>query len=187
MTTTQPIDTDAVRSLVASHPGTRLIDVRTPGEFAAAHIPGSSNVPLDLLRELRHELRAEHSDAVVLVCASGARAEQARSVLDRAGLQRLEVLRGGMTEWQRDGGEVSEGHGTWAMERQVRLAAGSLVMTGVLGSLRYRPLIALAGAIGAGLTFSAVSNTCGMARVLALLPHNRRGAPDAAAALGALT
>ncbi|GLZ49769.1 sulfurtransferase [Actinomycetospora sp. NBRC 106375] len=185
--TTAHIDAGTVRGLLASHPETRLIDVRTPGEFAAAHIPGSSNVPLTLLRELRDEIRAEHADPVVLVCASGARAEQARAMLDRAGMERLQVLRGGMTDWQRDGGEVSEGHGTWAMERQVRLAAGSLVVTGVLGSLRYRPLIALAGAIGAGLTFSAISNTCGMARMLALLPYNRRGAPDAAVALDALT
>jgi rhodanese-related sulfurtransferase len=186
-TPTRPLlDTAAVRSLMAAHPGTRLIDVRTPGEFAASHIPGSYNVPLDLLREHRDELRAEHDDPVVLVCASGARAEQARSVLDRTGLERLEVLRGGVTDWQRDGGPLHEGAGVWAMERQVRLAAGSLVLGGVLGSLRYRPAVVLAGVIGAGLTFSAVTNTCAMARLLALLPHNRRGAPDPADALAAL-
>jgi rhodanese-related sulfurtransferase len=180
------LDPAAVRSLMTSHPGTRLIDVRTPGEFAALHIPGSYNVPLDLLREHRDELRAEHDDPVVLVCASGARAEQARSVLDRTGLERLEVLRGGVADWQRDGGPVREGAGVWAMERQVRLTAGSLVLGGVLVSVRYRPAVALAGVIGAGLAFSAVTNTCGMARLLALLPHNRRCAPDPADALAAL-
>lgn len=181
------VDAAQVRELREADPQIRLIDVRTPGEFASSHIPGSYNVPLDLLREHREELTAQHGDPVVLVCASGGRAEQARTLLESAGLDRLSVLRGGITGWEQDGGELNRGRGTWAMERQVRLAAGLLVLGGVVASTAYEPLKWIAGFVGAGLTFAAVSNTCAMSRVLGLLPHNRTSTTDGRALLDALT
>jgi len=181
------VDTAQVRELRDADPQIRLIDVRAPGEFASSHIPGSYNVPLDLLREHREELTAQHGDPVVLVCASGGRAEQARTLLENAGLDRLSVLRGGITGWQQQGGEINQGRGTWAMERQVRLVAGVLVLTGVVASTAYEPLKWVAGFVGAGLTFAAVSNTCAMSRVLGLLPHNRTPSTDGRALLEALT
>lgn len=181
------VDTAQLRELREADPQIRLIDVRTPGEFASSHIPGSYNVPLDLLREHREELTAQHGDPVVLVCASGGRAEQARTLLESAGLDRLSVLRGGITGWEQDGGELNRGRGTWAMERQVRLAAGLLVLGGVVASTAYEPLKWIAGFVGAGLTFAAVSNTCAMSRVLGLLPHNRTSTTDGRALLDALT
>jgi rhodanese-related sulfurtransferase len=181
------IETTQLRQLVETNPRTRLIDVRTPGEFAASHIEGSHNVPLDMLRAHRDDLHATHPDPVVLICSSGARADQARSLLDKAGVDELNVLRDGLTGWEHNGGPVSEGSGTWAMERQVRLAAGTLVLAGVLGSTRYQPLKWVAGAVGAGLSLAAITNTCAMSRALALLPHNRAHSPDPASALAALT
>lgn len=178
------VDTAQVREADAQ---IRLIDVRTPGEFAAAHIPGSHNVPLDLLREHSQELTARHGDPVVLVCASGGRAEQARTMLESAGMDRLSVLRGGVTSWQQDGGELNQGRGTWAMERQVRLVAGLLVLTGVVASTAYKPAKWISGFVGGGLTFAAVTNTCAMSRVLGLLPHNRTPATEGPTLLEALT
>lgn len=189
MSATTPVSMDPprVRNLLENNPRTRLIDVRTPGEFAAAHIPGSHNVPLDLLREHRDEIRANHADHIVLVCASGARAEQARTVLESVAPGQLSVLQGGVTGWQHHDGPMRHGSGTWAMERQVRLVAGMLVLTGVVGSTAYKPLKWLAGFVGGGLTFAAITNTCAMARVLGLLPHNRTPKADAETALKALT
>ncbi|WP_338600394.1 rhodanese-like domain-containing protein [Saccharopolyspora sp. SCSIO 74807] len=181
------VDTAEVREVRETDPQIRLIDVRTPGEFVSSHIPGSYNVPLDLLREHRDELTAQHGDPVVLVCASGGRAEQARSLLETAGLERLSVLRGGITGWGREGGELNRGRGTWAMERQVRLAAGLLVLTGVVASIAYEPLKWIAGFVGAGLTFAAVTDTCAMSRVLGLLPHNRTPSTGRRSLLEALT
>ncbi|NYH79241.1 rhodanese-related sulfurtransferase [Actinopolyspora biskrensis] len=181
------MDTPAVRELTGTNPRTRLIDVRTPGEFTTEHIPGSHNVPLDLLREHSSELAAAHEDPVVLVCASGNRAEQARELLESAGLTQARVLRGGLGGWQGHGAPVEHGSGTWSMERQVRLVAGSLVLLGVVGSAVFRPLKWLAGFVGAGLTFAAVSNTCAMARLLELLPHNRTPRNEAPELLGTLT
>ena len=188
-TSVRHLSADRVRDLLGTRRA-RLVDVRTPGEFAAVRVPGSVNVPLDVLRSHRPSLQAEHDDIVVLLCASGTRAAQARDLLTGSGLTRVEVLEGGVSAWEQrgdPGDRGAEGRTVWSMERQVRLTAGSLVLAGVLGSLRYRPVVALAGAIGAGLTFSALTDTCGMARVLALLPYNRRGAPGTAAALAALT
>jgi rhodanese-related sulfurtransferase len=181
------VDVATARELLATEPRTRLIDVRTPGEFAAAHIPGSYNVPLDLLREHRTELSAEHDNPMVLICGSGVRADDARAVLAARGLGRLTVLEGGLNAWDRQGAPVVRGTGKWAMERQVRLVAGSLVLTGILGSVFAPKMKWLAGFIGGGLTFSALSNTCTMARVLSLLPYNRPPAQDAPTLLAALT
>lgn len=179
-------DASRVRELRTGLPRTRVIDVRTPGEFDSAHIPGSHNVPLDLLRDNRDRITAEHADPVVLVCRTGDRAEQARALLAEAGFDELTVLEGGVEAWERRAGPVRRGRGAWAMERQVRLVAGSIVLTSVLGS-RFAPKLKWAAAfVGGGLTFAAISDTCGMAKVLSLLPHNRvprRAAEDLLPAL----
>lgn len=150
-----------------------VIDVRTTREFAAAHIPGSHNVPLDMVREHRDELRHHLDDDVVLVCRGGARAEQAAAVLAAAGLSKLRVLDGGILAWQAADGPVRHGRKHWELERQVRLVAGSIVVAGVVGSVVFPPLKWVAGAIGTGLTVAALSNTCAMGMLLAKLPYNR--------------
>jgi hypothetical protein len=73
------------------------------------------------------------------------------------------------------------------MERQVRLAAGTLVLLGlVLGLLVHPAFQLLSAGVAGGLVFSALTDTCGMAVVLAKLPHNRPRAADLDAALAAL-
>ncbi|MCX4986490.1 rhodanese-like domain-containing protein [Streptomyces sp. NBC_00572] len=151
----------------------RLLDVRTPAEFRTAHIPGSYNVPLDTLREHRAELRSHLDEDVVLVCRSGGRATQAEQALAGAGLSNLRVLDGGMNAWEAVGAPVNRGPARWDMERQVRLVAGSVVLTtGLVGVLV--PGVHLIGtAIGAGLTYAALSNSCAMGVLLSKLPYNR--------------
>lgn len=80
------LPSEDLRQWLTSDDAPRVLDVRSPAEFAAVHIPGSYNVPLDLLREHRDELR-EHLDEVVLVCRSGARADQAEKLLAETGLR----------------------------------------------------------------------------------------------------
>ncbi|GGP87484.1 rhodanese-like domain-containing protein [Saccharothrix coeruleofusca] len=167
------IDTPALRHLLESGTAPRLVDVRTPGEFEAAHIPGSYNVPLDLLREHREELRRHLDDQVVLVCRSGQRATAAEQALADAGLPNVRVLRGGIAAWRLAGAPVRIGAPRWELERQVRLVAGSVVLSAILASVLFPPLKWVAAAIGAGLTFAAVSNTCAMGLLLAKLPYNR--------------
>ena len=167
-------------------PAVRVIDVRTPGEFETGHIEGSY-VPLDVLGEHVADLAAlDHH--VVLVCQSGARATKALEQLVAAGKSNLRLLQGGMSAWTASGGRVSRTDATrWAMDRQVRLVAGSVVLASVLASAWLPPMRYLAGGIGAGLTFSAVTNTCGMAMALAKLPYNRGASCDMGAVLDQLT
>ena len=177
MTSATPkmMDVTRLSELLRSSERVRLVDVRTPAEFRQAHIPGSQNVPLSLLPDQSVELLAERDDLLVLVCASGTRAAAAHKALASAGAPRVAVLEGGLTAWEAQGAEVRRAHTShWAMERQVRLAAGLLVLIGVLGSLAFEPMKWLAGLIGTGLTIAAMTNTCGMAKMLALLPYNRR-------------
>ena len=172
-TPTTAIGTADLKRLRLEDPELRIIDVRTGGEFETAHIPGSYNVPLDVLGEHVGQLAAMH-DTVVLVCQSGARATQAQTKLDTAGKSGLFVLDGGMNAWEAAAGDVARGEITrWAMDRQVRLVAGSLALAGVLASVVAPKAKWLSAGVAGGLVFSAVSNTCAMANVLSRLPYNR--------------
>ncbi len=163
----------ALQHLIKTGQAPRLLDVRTPGEFQTSHIPGAYNVPLDTLREHRMELGRHLDENVVLVCRSGARATQAEEALADAGLPDLRVLDGGMMAWEASGAPVNRGPQRWELERQVRLIAGSVVLvSGVVGF--FVPGVHLIGtAIGAGLAFAALSNTCAMGMMLSKLPYNR--------------
>lgn len=184
--TASTVDVPALRELLDSDDPPRLIDVRTTGEFETGHIPGSHNVPLDLLREHRSELRARLDERVVLVCRSGQRAGQASRALADAGLPGLRVLHGGIGAWQAAGAPVAAGRSRWDLERQVRLVAGSIVLGSILASTTAPRAKWLAAAIGGGLAFAALSDTCAMGMALSKLPYNRGPKCDMAAVLGAL-
>ena len=175
-TTTNPtnstIHPSELRQLRLEDPRTRILDVRTGAEFESVHIPGSYNVPLDQLSE-HIDAFAEFDRPVVLVCLSGNRASTAQEKLNAAGKTNLRVLEGGIGAWQTAGGDVVKGAEKWALDRQVRGVAGSLVLGSILASLKFPKACFLAGGVGFGLLFSALSNTCAMGMLLAKLPYNR--------------
>lgn len=161
-----------LRLLIAEGADVRMLDVRTPGEFDAGHIPGAVNVPLDRVRGRA----AEFGDGkgLVLICRSGARAETARTHLTGVGVAGARVLTGGVDAWAAGGGETtSAGTGRWNLERQVRLVAGALVLIGIVVSVAWSPARYFSGMIGAGLMFAAITNTCAMGMALGKLPYNR--------------
>jgi rhodanese-related sulfurtransferase len=155
-----------------------LLDVRSPAEFESVHIPGSFNLPLDRLSECRHELGACVNRPVVLVCQSGQRAQEAEQTLQGCGLDCLHVLDGGLSSWEGVGLPVTRGKQRWSMERQVRGVAGGLVLASLIASIKFRPLALLAAGVGGGLLFSAVTDTCLMAKVFSKLPYNQGSACD---------
>ena len=180
---TDVIDTSQLRQLISEDPMIRVLDVRTGGEFDSVHIPGSYNVPLDTLAEHARDL-AQLDHPVVLVCKSGLRAGQARTKLSDAGKQKLHLLDGGLDAWLAEGGDAVHGSSeTWAMDRQVRLVAGSISLVGILASIFVPKAKWLAGGVATGLTFSAVSNTCAMGNALARLPYNKGRGCDVEAVL----
>ncbi|MFG2512278.1 rhodanese-like domain-containing protein [Streptomyces sp. NPDC048584] len=188
MTTPTALATD--EALTRLHELT-IIDVRTPGEYAGGHLPGALNIPLDRIQRALPDIRhaAERGD-LLFVCASGARSENAGRILAENGVTAA-TLSGGTGAWAADGHELHRPQGasraTWGMERQVRLTAGVIVLLGLLLGYVVHPAFQLLSAgIAGGLVFSALTNTCGMAAVLAKLPHNRPRAADLDNTLAAL-
>ena len=181
--TTDVIRVADLQQMLIDDPRLRILDVRTGGEFENVHIPGSYNVPLDTLAEHASDL-ADVEHPVVLVCQSGGRATQAHGTLRTAGKQSLHILEGGMQAWRTGGGDVVEGTSDrWAMDRQVRLTAGSMVLAGVLASVFLPKAKWLAGGVASGLVYSALTNTCAMGTALAKLPYNQVDRCDIAGVL----
>lgn len=181
LSTISPSDLDA-RDATA----TVVLDVRAPGEYASGHLPGAVNLPLDSLVALLPELReAADRRELFVVCAAGARSVTACERLADAGIAAVGVT-GGTDGWRAAGLPLEtspgEGRAVWAMDRQVRFAAGSLVLLGLtLGRRAPRGRLLSVG-VASGLVYSGLSNTCGMAAVLGKLPFNRPrpGALDSA-------
>ena len=148
-----------------------VVDVRQPMEVAGGRIPGSRCIPLDRID------RAELPEGdLVLVCQSGNRSGQAAALVERRWPGRTVLdLEGGLEGWQQAGLPVERQAGApLPLMRQVQIAAGSLVLLGLIGSQVLAPAwIALCWFVGAGLMFAGISGFCGMARLLAMMPWNR--------------
>jgi rhodanese-related sulfurtransferase len=185
---TAAITSNELRERIASATPLWILDVRTPAEFETSHIDGSLNVPLDVLNEHGPKVaeQLDQSHDIVLVCRSGQRATQAQELLQRAGVDRGSVLENGISDWEGRGYDVNRGIQRWDLERQVRLVAGSIVLSSVLGSIAIPRLKWLAAAIGGGLTYAAVSNTCAMGTALSKLPYNRGASTDTESVLSRL-
>ncbi|WEH38192.1 rhodanese-like domain-containing protein [Streptomyces sp. NBC_01218] len=168
-----------------------VIDVRGPGEYASGHVPGAHNVPLDHMAEALPALKsASARGSLLVVCASGVRSTRAAEILADADIDAA-TLSGGTSAWENAGhglDRVTGAKAVWPMERQVRLAAGSLVVAGLLLGRRFPAARWLSAGVGSGLVLSAVTDSCAMAAALSKLPHNRapRTAPDLNATLEAL-
>lgn len=157
--------------------GVQLVDVREGSEHDAERVEGALNLPLSRFDSLAGQVDATRP--VYLLCRSGARAADAAARLLARGHKTVFVVEGGLAAWAAAGHPVAAGVSrVWAMERQVRFVAGSLVLAGVvLGLMHDRRWLGLSGFVGAGLVFSALTDTCTMAVVLGRMPWNRgRGA-----------
>ncbi len=153
-----------------------LIDVRTPAEYREVHAEAARNVPLETFD--RHDIR-EHCNGkadvpLYLICRSGSRGKTACEKLVAAGCKNVVNVAGGTLAWEQAGLPVVRGRKTISLERQVRIAAGSLVLIGALLAIFVHPWFAgLSAFVGAGLIFAGITDTCGMAMVLARMPWNQ--------------
>jgi rhodanese-related sulfurtransferase len=153
----------------------RLIDVRTPAEFAEAHVGLADNLPLHRLDPTKLAADAQAARTpVYVICRSGSRGRQACQRLLAAGLHNVANVEGGTQAWEQAGLPLVRGRKAISLERQVRIAAGGLVVLGAVLALLVHPYwIALAALIGAGLVFAGITDTCGMAILLAKMPWNQ--------------
>ncbi len=153
-----------------------LLDVRTPAEYQEVHAEPARLVPLDRLdpRKVMEARNGRQDDPLYLICRSGSRGRQACERFLAAGYQNVVNVAGGTLEWERAGLPVVRGKKTIALERQVRIAAGSLVVLGTgLGAFVHPGWLALPAFVGAGLVFAGIMDTCGMGMLLARMPWNR--------------
>jgi rhodanese-related sulfurtransferase len=149
-----------------------LIDVRTPAEYGAIHASGAVNIPLDKLEP--GALAHCNGDPVYFLCKSGKRAEKAIAKLNEAGFANMWMVEGGIDAWHAAKLPVNKGRKAIGLEQQVRIVAGSMVLIGVSTVLAGQSLgLALAGFVGAGLVFAGITDTCGMAMLLAKMPWNQ--------------
>lgn len=153
-----------------------LVDVRTPVEFREVHVTGARNVPLDQLdpHAVQNERNGTADHPLYVICRSGARANQACQTFIEAGFENVVNVEGGTEACAAAGLNVVRGKKAMSLERQVRIAAGALVLTGALLGFFVHPYwIGLSGFVGAGLMFAGITDTCAMGMLIAKMPWNR--------------
>ena len=152
--------------------GARLIDIRGRDEFARVRAPGAENRPLDELDTV------EDDSPVVFLCRSGMRTAGNAAKLAACCHGEAYILDGGLNAWQAAGLPVEQDRGApLELLRQVQIAAGSLVLIGVVLGFVWSPvLFGLSAFVGAGLVMAGATGWCGLAHLLAIMPWNRRAA-----------
>jgi len=162
-----------LQKILATQPSSTVIDVRTPVEFAEVHVPQARSVPLDELNPSALQLAKDQP--VYILCRSGQRAMKAAEKFAKEGFTQPIVIEGGTLAWIAANLPVTRGTTrVISLERQVRIAAGSLVLTGVLlGWFVHRDFFGLSAFVGAGLVFAGVTDYCGMGLLLAKMPWNK--------------
>lgn len=151
-----------------------LIDVRTPVEFQEVHLEIAKNIPLDRLDPNAAMQGSNKEQPIYVICRSGGRGKQACEKFIAAGFPNTVNVEGGTMACLDTRISLVHGKKAMSLERQVRIAAGSLVLTGVVLSWFVHPaFIGLSAFVGAGLVFAGITDTCGMGMILAQMPWNQ--------------
>lgn len=169
------IDPIEVQKLIDAGYKLDIVDVRTPAEYRSVHATGSSNKPLDELDcEAIKGDRDPNGEPVYFICRSDSRGKKACEAMISSGFPNVVNVAGGIVAWDDLGLPVVRGKQTISLDRQVRTAAGLLVLLGiVLGWAVHPALYGLAAFVGVGLTYSGLTDSCGMAMVLSKMPWNQ--------------
>lgn len=163
-----------------------IIDVRTKMEheekrLCCEHI----HSPLDQLdpQSFAQKHGLNQDAEIYFLCRSGGRAKQAADKFFSAGFKNVKIIEGGLTACE-SRGETIEGYEVKScstktncpisLERQVRIAAGSLTFLGTLSAITFHPVfLAIPLFVGSGLIFAGVTDRCGMALLLTKAPWNK--------------
>jgi rhodanese-related sulfurtransferase len=153
--------------------GAILVDIRDPDEYARAHIPCARNLPLARIG------RIDGAPEVIFHCKSGMRTAANAAALAAVTDAPAYLLEGGLDAWRKAGLDCAvDRRQPLEIMRQVQIAAGLLILAGVLLGFAVDPLgFGLAAFVGAGLLVAGTTGWCGMARLLAVMPWNRTRAP----------
>ncbi len=171
--TVRTLSPQQLQSQLTSGTPPLLLDVREYPEFAGGRLPGARLLPLAELEGRADELPRDRE--IVTVCRTGRRSAEAASQLAQRGFEKVSGLDGGVMAWEKAGLSLERDmRAPWALERQVRLVAGLLVLLGLGLSHVWPVAIALAWFVPAGLVFAAITDSCAMGMLIAKLPWNRR-------------
>jgi rhodanese-related sulfurtransferase len=174
--TSENLTPEQLQSRLALGSPPLLIDVRAYPEFAGGHLRGAQLLPLEEIERRAGELPRDRG--LVTVCRSGRRSAEAAAKLKGLGFPQVGQLAGGVMAWEAAGLPLEREAGApWALERQVRLVAGFLVLSGLALSLVWPVAIGLSWFVALGLIFAAVTDCCAMGMLLAKLPWNRKATP----------
>ena len=163
------------RRLTAGQPA-QLLDVRTPGEYDAAHVPKTELIPLDELDAAAFcRERGNNCSPLYVLCQSGGRAKKAIQKLERAGVKGCVLVEGGTQAWLDAGLPITRGESrVLPLMRQVQIVVGFLAAVGAALALAVNPLFALIPLVlGCGLLFAGLTGYCGLAMVLTKMPWNK--------------
>ena len=169
--TVKTIDAREAKRLMAEK-GAQLVDIREPMEHARESIPGARLVPLSQMGA--HDFSRD-CPAVIFHCQAGVRTTNNADKLSACGAPEIYLLKGGLAGWKEAGLPTSlDRSKPIELQRQVQIAAGSLVLLGLILAVSVSPWFAgLSAFVGCGLVFAGISGWCGMARLLAVMPWNR--------------
>jgi len=168
------ISPKAAHELIAKDPAVKLLDVRSGLEYNEIHIKDSINIPIDMLSGKISEL-AETGKSYIVLCRTGNRSPMAADMLVQSGLPYIKVMNGGITRWHKEKLAVEKGQGGISLERQVRIIAGSLVLSGILLAIFVNPwFLVLPIFVSSGLIFAGVTDSCMMGLLLMKLPYNKK-------------
>lgn len=93
----------------AKLPGTVVLDVRTPAEFADAHLPGAVNIDVEAADFATRIATLDPAKPYAVYCRSANRSKVAMAAMQAAGFGQLYDLAGGITAWKSAGGEIVTG------------------------------------------------------------------------------
>lgn len=151
-----------------------IIDVREPDEYIREHIPGSQNIPLSDFGKMN--LITNKLQPVIFHCKSGNRTRLACDKLKGSGFTEMYCLDGGIEQWKRCGFSVIKNEkAPLELMRQVQIVVGSMILLGLfLSYFVSSSFILLPLAAGVGMLVAGTTGFCGMAKLLMLMPWNKR-------------
>jgi rhodanese-related sulfurtransferase len=159
----------------------RVLDVRTHAEVDTEALAGAAHFPLqelnqDIVNQYLSSVGHQAEQPVYLLCAGGPRATRAAQQLQDHIDSPLVIIDGGLNRLKQLGLTPEQGQGkVISLERQVRIAAGLLILIGVILGTWYNPwFYGLSGFVGAGLAFAGITDTCAMGMALARMPWNNK-------------
>ncbi len=158
-----------------------VVDLRTSAEVASECLANCLHLPVQEITAEKLKAKMQDNDLaantpVYLLCQSGKRANMAVEKLADCNDLSLVILEGGLNAIKAQGTPLQpDTSHVISLERQVRIAAGALIVLGiVLGFTQNSGFYLLSAFVGAGLVVAGITDKCGMAMILKRMPWNQK-------------